>query len=297
MRAFITAVLLSGLIAPSVHAQLPASELKNLAENPSWTAPQKPVRVYGNTFSVGPQGLGVFLITARTGDVLIDGGVPGAAALIEGNIRALGVDLRDIKWILNSHAHFDHAGDIAQIAHDAGAQIIANAADTALLARGGHDDPEYGTRFPFPPVHTTRTVTDGQKLQLGDIVLTAHSTPGHTKGNTTWSWTSCESKRCLHMVDIGSLSAPGYKLLGNPAYPDIVADFEHSFTAVAALPCDIALAPHPGVVNFWERVAKREKGDANALVDSTQCRAVANDARESFQKQLAKERANVASPQ
>lgn len=317
MRLLIFAILVSGLIVHDCRAQvpkaepkhaanhpsrpktqkpfrMPASERDDIADYPSWTAPQEPLRIYGNTWNVGPHGLGVFLITARTGDVLIDGGVPGDAPLIEANIRRLGVDLHDIKWILNSHAHFDHAGGAAQLAHDTGAQVIANAADAPLLERGGRGDPEYGDRFPFPPVHVARTVTDGEHLHLGDLVLTAHSTPGHTRGNTTWTWVSCEARRCLHMVDIGSLSAPGYKLVGNPRYPDIVDDFGRSFAVVAALPCDIALAPHPGVVNFWTRVAKRNQGDADALVDPALCRTSATAARERFDAQLAKQRADVA---
>ncbi|MBS0381556.1 MAG: subclass B3 metallo-beta-lactamase [Proteobacteria bacterium] len=273
---------------------MPASEQKNIADNPSWTAPQKPFRIHGNTWYVGPRGLGVFLITAPTGDVLIDGGVYGDAALIEANIRALGVNLRDIKWILNSHAHSDHAGGIARLARDTGAQVIAGAADAPLLERGGHDDPQYDDRFPFPPVHVSRAVTDGEHLELGALVLTAHATPGHTKGNTTWTWISCEHQHCLHMVDVGSLSTPGYHLIDNPNYPDIVKDFEHSFAAVAALPCDIPLAPHREMVGFWERVAKREHGNANALVDLSGCRAYAQDAREDFEAKLAKQRTDAA---
>ncbi len=295
MRLTKTAILLSACFAQCAHAQLPRSEQKNIADNPSWTAPQKPFRIYGNTWYVGPRGLGVFLVTARTGDVLIDSGVPGDAPLIEANIRVLGIDLRDIRWILNSHAHSDHAGGIAQLAHDTGAQVVAGVADAPLLERGGLDDPEFGDRFPFAPVHVSRMVADGQRLHLGELVLTAHATPGHTKGNTTWTWTSCQGKRCLRMVDVGSLSAPGYKLIGNPKYPGIAQDFEHSFGVVAALPCDVPLAPHPDMVDFWARVAKRNQGDANALIDPAGCRAYAKAARQSFEARLAKQRVEAAS--
>lgn len=317
MRFWMSTILLLGLTAQCVHAKppvpahgssanhassassqtafrIPESERKAIAAYPSWTAPQEPFRIYGSTWYVGPRGLGVYLVTAPSGHVLIDGGVPGDAPMIEASIRKLGFKLRDIKWILNTHAHYDHAGGIARLVHDTGAQVIAGAADAAALARGGRDDPEYGDRFPFPPVRGVRTVRDGERLQLGDLVFVAHATPGHTRGNTTWTWQSCRDQRCLQLVDVSSLSAPGYKLVGNRQYPDVVEDFEHSFAMVAALPCDIALGPHPAAVHFWERVADRKKGDANALVDAAGCRAYAGAARESFEAELTKQRADAA---
>jgi metallo-beta-lactamase class B len=205
----------------------------------------------------------------------------------------LGIELHDIKWILNSHAHCDHAGGIAQLARDTGAQVIASAADAPLLARGGRDDPHYADRFRFPPVPVSRTVTPGERVRLGDLLLTAHATPGHTRGNTTWTWTSCERGRCLHIVDVGSLSAPGFTLVGNTNYPETIADFRRSFARVAALPCDIAIAPHPAMVDFWTRVAKRDKGNADALIDTTLCRSYANDERQSFEAQLKEEQAKA----
>lgn len=272
------------------YTQLPSVEPAACVNDPSWIAPQKPFRIYGNTWNVGPRGLGVFLITAPTGHVLIDGGVPGSAPLIEANIQSLGIDLHDIKWILNSHEHCDHAGGIAQLAKDTGAQVVATSASVPLLERGGHDDPQYGDSLPYPPVRVTRTVTDGKSLRLGDLLLTPHLTPGHTKGNTTWTWQSCEDTRCLNIVDVGSLSSPDYKLVDNPNSPDIVKDYESSFTMIAALPCDIALAPHPGMVDFWSRVDKRKQGDTDALIDPTLCRAYANGSRESFEEKLTKQR-------
>jgi metallo-beta-lactamase class B len=266
--------------------------------DPSWIASQPPFRIYGNTWHVGPRGLGVFLITSTTGHVLIDGGVPGAAPLVEANIRRLGFDPRHVRWLLISHAHCDHAGGIAQLARATGAEVIAGTADVAALASGGRGDPHYGDKLPFPPVPGVRAVSDGETLRLGELQFTAHATPGHTRGNTTWAWTSCEGSRCLRMVDVGSLSAPEYRLLDNPAHPGIVTDYQQSFAKVAALPCDIALAPHPGMVDFWERVARRDAGNADALADGTRCRAYASASRKSFEQELARQRreAGAATP-
>lgn len=270
--------------------RIPESERKAIAQYPSWTAPQKPFRIYGNTWYVGPRGLGVYLITSPSGHALIDGGVPGEAAMIESNIRKLGFKLHDIKWILNTHAHYDHAGGIARLVRDTGAEVIVGTADAAALARGGIDDPQYGDLYPFQPVYAARTVRDGERLQLGTLVLTAHATPGHTQGNTTWAWQSCRDGRCLQLVDVSSLSAPGYKLIDNRRYPRIVEDYEHSFAMVAALPCDIVLGPHPAAVHFWKRIAARKKGDADALVNADGCGTYARESRKSFEAQLAKQR-------
>lgn len=148
MRLLMAAFLSCGSMVQGAYAQVPARGQENTTNTPSRAGPQKSFRICGNTACVGPPGLGVFLVTARTGDVLIDTGVPGDAPLIEANIRDPGVHLRDIKWILSSHAHSDHAGGMAQLAHDAGAQAIANAADIPLLERGGRDDSQYDNRTP-----------------------------------------------------------------------------------------------------------------------------------------------------
>jgi len=293
--ASLTAALVAAAIAQGAGAQAgprqPAvASNATCAHDPSWTAPQTPLRIYGNTWFVGPRGFGVYLLTAPAGHVLIDGGVRGNASVIEANIRRLGFDPRDVKWIVLSHAHCDHAGGIAELVRATGAEVIAGAADVPLLARGGRDDPHFGDRLPFPPVSAATPVNDGQPLRLGELVLTAHATPGHTQGNTTWTWRSCEGTRCLQMVDVGSLSAPGYRLLGNPKHPQAVADYARSFAVIAGLPCDIALAPHPEMVDFWERVARRDHGDADALIDPALCRAYATEAHRSFDAELARQR-------
>lgn len=266
------------------------AEPEACAHDSTWLEPTAPFKIHGNTYSVGPKGLGIFLITAPTGHVLIDGGVPGGAGIVEANLKALDIDPRDIKWIAVSHAHCDHAGAIADLVKVTGAEVIAGAGDVALLARGGMSDPQYGDRFPYPPVVGVRGVTDGEVLRLGSLELTAHLTPGHTAGNVTWAWTSCENDRCLQLVDVGSLSAPDYVLTDSLAHPTLVSDYEGSFAKVVALRCDLALAPHPGMVDFWDRVTRREAGETNAMLDGTLCAGYAEYARESFRKELARQR-------
>jgi metallo-beta-lactamase class B len=178
MRVLTAAILVSIFIVQGVLAHADSADHAATASDsscvndPSWVAAEKPVRIHGTTWQVGPRGLGVFLITARTGHVLIDGGVPANAALIEANIRSLGLNLQDIKWILNSHAHCDHAGGIAQLVRDTGAQVIASADGAQALARGGRGDPQFGDELDFPPVRAARRVADGESLHLGSLVLT-----------------------------------------------------------------------------------------------------------------------------
>lgn len=276
--------------APSPDAAATAARTADAcAHDSTWTEPVDPFRIYGNTWHVGPRGLGVFLITAPTGHVLIDGGVPGGAVLIEANLRTLDINPHDVKWILVSHAHCDHAGDVAALAGLTGAAVIAGTEDVALLAAGGMADPQYADRFPFPPVQGARGVADGEVLQLGQLTVRVHATPGHTRGNTTWGWTSCENERCLELVDVGSLSAPDYTLVNNPGHPTLIADYEASFAKVAGLRCDLALAPHPGMVDFWGRISRRDQGEADALLDPTLCRGYAESARDNFRAELARQ--------
>jgi len=298
MRSLTTAILVSGLSAHGAYAQPPSAEQANTANNPScvndlsWTAPQTPFRIYGNTWYVGPRGLGVFLVTARTGDVLIDGGVPEDAPLIEANIRSLGIDLHEVKWILNSHAHCDHAGGIAQLAHDTGAQVIAGAADNALLARGGHDDAQYADRFLFPPVRVTRRATAGERLHLGNLVLIAHATPGHTKGNTTWTMKAKEGGRTYDVVFAGSATVlPGVVLTDSPKYPEIAEDYARAFRVLRSLPCDVFLGPHASFYDGLDKADRLRKGaKENPFIDPRGYREYVARMEKTYRDQLQRER-------
>ena len=253
-----------------------------------WNVPQAPFRLHGNTYFVGTRGLSALLITSPQGHVLVDAGLPDSAPLILDNVRALGFDVGDIELIVNSHAHFDHAGGIAAVRRASGARVAASAASAPVLERGSarRDDPQYGVAFDFPAVPVTQIVADGQSVRVGPLALTAHLTAGHTPGGTSWSWRSCEGGRCLDLVYADSqtpVSADGFRFTDSPS---TVADFERGFGVLERLPCDVLVTPHPGASSLWERVA----AGADALVDPGACRAYAASARQLLRRRLEAER-------
>jgi metallo-beta-lactamase class B len=231
------------LLALAACSALPAVA----AMNPAWTQPVEPHVIYGNTYFVGTKGLSAILITSPQGHVLIDAPLPTNAALVEANIRKLGFRVEDIKLILNSHPHFDHAGGIAQLARDSGAIVRATPAAAKELHLGGDDadDPQHGEAPLFTPVEAKGDIADGTVVHMGPLSLTAHITPGHTPGGTAWTWQSCEGTNCKTIAYVDSLSAfsaDNYRYSDHPAF---VAAYRKTFDRVAGLPCDVLLAPHP----------------------------------------------------
>jgi len=277
-------------------APLPASAPADCPRCAEWTASQKPFRVYGNTYYVGTRALSSILITSDAGHVLIDAAVAEAVPQLVANIRALGFRVEDIRLILNSHDHFDHAGGLAAIQRLSSAEVAASAPSARVLMQGHSDpdDPQYGSlpRGPEPLAHV-RVIRDGETVTVGSLRLTAHFTPGHTPGGTSWTWSSCESGRCLHMVyadSLSAISAPGFRFSGSATYPSALRDFEKSFGVLAALPCDILLTPHPEVSDTLARLKQREGGAApDAFVDPGACRRYALEARIDLQKRIAQE--------
>jgi metallo-beta-lactamase class B len=287
---------LGSILAPMATRAEPPPATSPAAFPPQWNAPQKPFRIHGRTWYVGTQGLSAILVDTGQGLALFDGDLPVSAPLIEANIRALGFRLRDVRWILNSHAHADHAGGIAALQRDSGAEVLASAAGAHALALGGADpaDPQYGLAPAYPAVRHARTVRDGETLQLGDVAITAHYTPGHTPGSTSWSWTSCSEGQCLHVVYADSLTALGSARFRYSDHPDRVEAFRKSIATVAALPCDILLTPHPDASGFWQKVARRTSdADSAPLVDAGACRAYAAAAARKLDATLAQERAQA----
>ena len=256
-----------------------------------WNAPQAPFRVFGNTYYVGPHGLSSILITSSSGHVLIDGALPESAAMIVDNVRRLGFRIEDVKLILNSHAHYDHAGGLGELQRLSGARVAATLPSARVLQQGrsGPDDPQYGTLPDMARIDQVEPVSDGQTLRVGSLELTAHATGGHTPGGTSWTWKSCENDRCVDVVYVDSVtavSADGFAFTRSKEYPTALRDFEKSFAFLEATPCDLLLTPHPEASDLWGRLAKRDQGDRDALIDAGACRRFSEAARRRFRARI-----------
>lgn len=257
-----------------------------------WLAPQEPFAVYGNTYYVGTGGISALLITSPAGHVLVDVGAPKAAPQIVEHIRQLGFKVEDIRYILNSHAHHDHAGGIAALQKLSGATVLASPASLEVIASGQPDktDPQFRHLVPMTPVAKIRVVQDGEVVRLGPIALTAHFTPGHTKGGTSWTWQSTDNGRVANIVYADSLyamSGAGVRFSANPGYPDAKAAVEGSIAKVESLKCDVFVAAHPELGGLWERKARQPALGNAAFIDPDACRNYAAKARAWLAKTLA----------
>jgi metallo-beta-lactamase class B len=263
-----------------------ASTCMDAKDPDSWTKPAPPVRIHANTYLVGTCGISSILVVGDQGDVLIDGGPEAAADLIAANIRSLGFRLQDIKFILNTHEHYDHVGGIAKLQRMSGATVVTSAAGAKVLSSGtpASDDPQFGLAKPFPAVAVGRVVGDGDEIRLGNLMLTAMATPGHTPGALSWRWVSCDGGVCRTIVYSDSLSpvsAPNYKFGDHPAY---VAAYRASIAKLAASPCEILLTPHPGQSDMPQRFAL-----GKPLLDENGCKAYAAALTKALDERLAKE--------
>ena len=268
------------------------------AAQDDWNTPREPFRIFGDTYYVGTAGLSAILIASSAGHVLIDGGLPQSAPLIVANIRKLGFEPRDVRLILNSHEHYDHAGGLAALRRATGARVAASPAAARAL-RQGHptpEDPQYGSglKTPFDPVDAVETIADRTTLRIGPLAVTAHFTPGHTPGATTWAWRSCEGDRCADLVYADSLtpvSDDGFTFTGDARRPSRVDAFRASISRLEQLPCDVILAPHPEFIDLAGKAARLDAGaTANPFVEPNACRTYAAAARKRLEQRLAGER-------
>lgn len=262
-------------------------------DDSAWDAPAEPLHVFGNTWYVGTCGLSALLVKSDGGHVLVDGGTPEAGPLILENLRKLGVEPADVKAIVLSHAHFDHAGGLAALQDATGAPVFALAPAVATLGRGHSDrgDPQFEALDPFPPVADVRLVPEDGVLRAGDVELRVVPTPGHTPGGTSWTWRTCDGDDCRQLVYADSLTAisDDVFLYGDEAaHPGYLAAFRDSIARVAALDCDVLVTPHPAASGLWRRIGPTADQPLSA---PGACEAYARAAGDRLERRMAEEAA------
>jgi metallo-beta-lactamase class B len=263
------------------------------ANPPEWTRTIPPFRIAGNLYYVGSEDLAAFLVVTPKGNVLINSNLASSPPQIRHSVEQLGFHWRDTKILLISHAHFDHAAGSAEVLKETGAKYEVMDADVPVIESGGRGDFALGkdSQYWFPRAHVDRVLHDGDTVELGGTVLTAHKTAGHTKGTTTWTMDLNEpasgAGKTLHVVIVGSPNVlDSYKLVGNRAYPQIAADFRHQFEVLKALPCDVFLGAHGAYFGLKEKYARFKSGDRNAFVDPEGYRAFVGEKEREFEAAL-----------
>ena len=269
-----------------------ASRLRG--QDPSWTRPFPPHHIAGNLYYVGSEELASFLIVTPQGNILINSNLEANVPQIKKSVEQLGFRFSDIKILLISQGHNDHCASAARVKKLTGAQYFVMDGDVPVVESGGKLDFHYGGRpdMQYPPTKVDRVLHNGDTVRLGNAVLTAHLTAGHNKGTTTWTMDETEGGRTLHVVIVGGPNVnPGYKLVGNAAYPQIAADFRHGFEVLKSLPCDIFLGAHASYYGLEEKYARWKRGDRDAFVDSGGYQRYIADREQAFAMELKRQSA------
>jgi len=255
-------------------------------------------KIVGNVYYVGSRGLASYLITTPRGHILINSNLVSSVPQIRESVEKLGFHFSDVKILLISHAHWDHDAGSAEVKKLTGAQYMVMDADVPVVESGGKDDFQYGNDpgMLYPPAKVDRVLHDGDQVALGGVVLTAHLTPGHTKGCTTWTLKVNEAGKSHNVVIVGSPNVnPGYKLVNNSTYPAIAADYEKMFRVLRALPCDIFLGAHGSYYNMEEKFAETKKGGPSPFVDREGYKRFVDEKEQTFRSELQKQSAGEQS--
>ena len=270
-----------------------ASKLRAQA-TPDWTEPFPPFRIAGNLYYVGSKDLASYLITTPQGHILINSDLETSVPLIRASIEKLGFKFSDIRILLISHAHWDHDGGSAAIRAITGATYMVMDSDVSVVESGGRTDFQYGNQPTslYPPTKVDRVLHDGDEVKLGGTTLVAHLTPGHTKGCTTWTMNVEDAAKTYDVVIVGSPNVnEGYKLVNNPAYPEIASDYERTFRVLKSLPVDIFLGAHGSYFDLQTKYARMKEGASAPFVDPAGYKRYITDREEAFRKELAKQKA------
>lgn len=285
-RAWILGILLVPSLAAAASIDCEQCE--------SWNRDQAPFRIFGDTYFVGVRGLSSVLVTSPDGHILIDGALPQSAPLIARHVEQLGFKMSDVKIILNSHVHYDHAGGIAELQKLSGAKVIASDIAAKVLRAGKVDssDPQFGVLQSFPGAKNVEALGARDSVEVGKLQLHVIHTPGHTPGGTSWTWTSCEAQRCLNVVygdSLNAISDDTFKYSGDKRYPNAGNDMAASIAAISATPCDILIAAHPDFTGLLTLIDEQGNGDRTQLIDSSACKRYAAASKERFEKRLESE--------
>ena len=283
MKSFVRSIICAAFLAAFAFGQA-KDDIK------IGTAAVEPFQIAGNIYYVGSSDVTAYLIVTPKGNILLDTGMKELVPQVTANISKLGFKLEDVKIILNSHAHFDHAGGIAEMRRMTKAKFVASELDTPLLKRGGLDDPNFGDQFPFEQTIPDETFQNGKKVRLGGTVLTANVTPGHTMGCTTWRTRVRDRGRNLNVIFVCSVSAPGYKLVGNDKYPNIIEDYRRTFAWFKRQRVDIFLGSHAEFFNLEEKRKLMESDGPNPFIDPKGYRGFIEANEKAFNEKLKQER-------
>ncbi len=267
-------------------------------EAPDWTNPFPPYRIIGNIYYVGSQGLASYLITTPQGNILINSNLEKSVPMIRASVEKLGFRFSDTKILLISHAHWDHCAGSAAVKELTGAKYMVMDADVPEIEDGGKinfgGDAKYSDSggAQYQPAKVDRVLHDGDQVKLGDTVLTAHLTAGHTKGTTTWTMRVADAGKTYNVVIVGSPNVnAGYKLVNNALYPQIASDYERMFRVLKSLPCDIFLGAHGDYYGMEAKFARMKDGGPNPFIDPEGYKSYIAEREQTFLAELAKQTA------
>jgi metallo-beta-lactamase class B len=282
------------LLFVSLAPLLPKASAQNTAD---WTEPFPPHRVIANVYYVGSKGLASYLITTSRGHILINSSMEANVQPIGESIEKLGFHFTDVKILLISHAHWDHCAGSARLKELTGARYMVMDGDVPVVESGGKADFQYGHSADnlYKPAKVDRVLHDGDEVKLGDAVLVARKTPGHTKGCTTWTMKVTDEGKPYDVVIVGSPNVnPGYKLVNNAAYPRIAQDYQQMFRALKSLPCDVFLGAHGNYYNMEEKFARLKQAAKNPFIDPGGYKSYVAERERAFREELRKQQRTIS---
>jgi metallo-beta-lactamase class B len=290
-KIVVALIALMSLTIAAAEAQTPKDLIAALKVK--WNTPTEPFKMIGNVYYVGTDGLASYLITSPQGHILVDTVMPEATSQIKASIEKLSFKVTDIKFLLNTHAHIDHTGGLAELKQASGGKLVAGEADKPLLEGGYYPGAQEDAALAFPPVKVDRTVREGDTVTVGDVTLTAHETPGHSPGCTSWAFSVMDDDATRSVLIFCSGTVALNRLVPNPTYPGIVTDYRQTFARAKDMKVDVLLAPHPEMYRMQDKRALISDGAPNPFVNPGEFNAYAATLEKAFEDALAKQTADA----